>query len=131
MSLRLSVPYGINFSQEYTFYPDLAAPVNKPSGSLEDTDVLGGFLAAEYKIGSTAIIGAVGYERFQNDAWKQLGYKDDSSQRLALVAALHIDINNLFSLHPEFGWYDHGDDPKTGESQGKEWVLGVQFSYIF
>jgi hypothetical protein len=86
----------------------------------------------EYKIAaSTALIGAVGYERFQNDAWKQLGYQDDTSHRLALVAALHIDINSFFSLHPEFGWYDHGDDPLTGKSQGKEWMLGLQFSWIF
>lgn len=130
-SMRLSAHYGINFYQEYPFFPALAGPVNKPDGSLEDTEVLGGFFTMEYKLGKTALIGAVGYERFQNDAWKQLGYKDDTSQRLALVAALHIELNPFFSLHPEFGWYDYGDNPETGEAQGKEWMLGMQFSWIF
>ncbi len=130
-SIRLSAHYGINFYQEYPYFPALAGPVNKQNGSLEDTQTLGGFLTMEYKIGHTALIGAVGYERFQNDAWKQLGYKDDTNQRLALVAALHIDLNPFFSLHPEFGWYDHGDDPLTGKAQGKEWMLGLQFSWIF
>jgi hypothetical protein len=132
LSLRLSAHYGINFYQEYPFFPDIAAPVTKQGGDLEDTEILGGFFTVEYKIAaSTALIGAVGYERFQNDAWKQQGYEDDTSHRLALVAALHIDINSFFSLHPEFGWYDHGDDPLTGKSQGKEWMLGMQFSWIF
>lgn len=131
LSLRFSAHYGVNFYQEYPFYPELATPAQNTDGTLEDTDVLGGFFTVEYKIGCTALIGAVGYERFHNDIWQKLGYRDDTSHRLALVAALHIEINPFFSLHPEFGWYDYGDDPITGSAQGKEWLAGVQFSWIF
>jgi hypothetical protein len=131
LSLRLSAHYGVNFFQEYPFYPELTAPAQNTDGTLEDTDVLGGFFTVEYKIGCTALIGAVGYEQFHNDIWQKLGYQDDTSHRLALVAALHIEINPFFSLHPEFGWYDYGDDPITGNAQGKEWIAGLQFSWIF
>ncbi|KMY68860.1 hypothetical protein AAU61_04565 [Desulfocarbo indianensis] len=131
LGLKLQIHYGVNFYQEYPFYPALAAPVAKAGGSLEDTETLGGLFSLEYKIGNTMLIGAVGYERFENDAWKGLGFRDDSSQRLALVAALHIDLNPFFSLHPEVALYDHGDDPLTGESQGREWLAGAQFSWIF
>jgi hypothetical protein len=123
--------YGINIATEIPFYPANTGPI-MVGDKYYDTQTYGGFISAEYKIGAITLIGGVGYEDIQNDDWKnKLGYKDDSYQRLAYFVAVPYQINKFFGIHPEFSYYDHGDDPETGDDQGNEWMLGVQFRFIF
>lgn len=125
--------YGYNFYTEYPFYPAMTAPlVSASSGQIEDTKVYGGFLTFEYKMGNMTLALGGGYERFSNDKWKSwLGYKDDNQSRYAFFVSLPTNINKYFKIQPEFSYYNYGDNASDGKDAGKEWILGVQFSFVF
>ncbi len=116
----------------------MSIPVVKGNGKVEDTHQLGGFLALEYKL--TAALEATagfGIEKLNNDAWKTsvasggAGYKDDNYTRKAFFVALPYTVTKNFSLHPEFSYFDYGDNPKTNSDNGNEWLLGMQFRFVF
>ena len=123
--------YGINIATEIPFYPADTGPI-RVGNKIYDTQTMGGFISLEYKIGAITLIGGIGYEDIQNDDWKnKLGYKDDSYTRMAYFVAVPYQVNKFFGIHPEFSYYNHGDDPETGDDQGNEWMLGLQFRFIF
>jgi hypothetical protein len=132
LTLKFQGHYGANFAGEYPFYPAITGPsFSSDSGKLQDTFVLGGMLTAEYKVGAVTAIGGVGYESFSNDSWKRNGLSDDQVDRLAWFVAVPYQVNKFFGVHPEFSWYDYGDSLATGDDAGQEWMLGVQFRFIF
>jgi hypothetical protein len=123
--------YGINIATEIPFYPADTGPL-RAGNKYYDTQTYGGFLSAEFKVGALTLIGGIGYEYIQNDDWKdKAGYKDDNYTRLAYFVAVPYQVNKFFGIHPEFAYYDHGDSPETGDDQGNEWMLGMQFRFIF
>jgi hypothetical protein len=123
--------YGINIGGEFPFYPANSGPI-RVGNKIYDTQTIGGNISFEYKVGAITLIGGVGMEQFSNDDWKnKLGYKDDSYTRTAYFVAVPYQINKFFGIHPEFSYYNHGDNPETGDDQGNEWMLGVQFRFIF
>jgi hypothetical protein len=131
-TLKFQGHYGVNIATEIPFYPSLTGPVQKADGKYEDTTTLGGMIAVEYKVGALTVTGGFGYEKFQNDEWKDtLGYKNDDQVRKAYFVAVPYQVNKYFGIHPEFAYYDYGDDPSTGQDAGNEWMLGVQFRFIF
>ncbi|MCB2228872.1 MAG: hypothetical protein KQH53_19515 [Desulfarculaceae bacterium] len=127
--------YGMNFATEYPFY---SATWTKPyraeitSGEIEDTAILGGMLSGEYTIGKLMLIGGVGYENFSNDAWSgKNGFSKDENVRMSAFVATPYQFTKNFGIHPELAYYSYGDSPKTGEDLGNEWLLGVQFRFVF
>jgi hypothetical protein len=131
-TLKFQGHYGKNFNTEYPFYPVLSGPTaSNTSQNIQDTWNYGGMLSAEYKVGALTLIGGVGYERFQNDSWSRNGWKNDDFTRKAYFVAVPYQVNKYFGVHPEFSYYDYGDDPETGADAGNEWMLGVQFRFIF
>ena len=95
--------------------------------SVEDTTIWGGVLAGEYSIGKLMITGGVGYENFSNDAWT---VNDEITRWAGFIAAPYQFTKN-FGIHPELAYYKYGDNPNTGIDMGNEWLLGVQFRFVF
>lgn len=132
LTLKFQFHYGVNLYREIPYYPALSEPVMKQDGEFEDTTTIGGTLSAEYKIGKFTLIGGFGMERFANDEWQgSLGWKEEDTTRLAYFVAVPYQVNRYFGIHPEFSYYDYGDDPETGDDAGNEWMLGMQFRFIF
>ncbi len=130
-TLKAQLHYGVNFYDEFPFYPVQSAPVRKKGGDLEDTTVLGGYITAEQKVGRCLLIAGFGYERYENDAWRESGFKDDQTDTKAVFLAASYQVNPFFKVHPEFSWYDYGDSVVNGNDQGREWLLGLHFSFVF
>ncbi len=130
-TLKFQGHYGINIATEIPFYPANTGPITV-GNKIYDTTTYGGMLSAEFKVGAITLIGGVGYEYIQNDDWKnKLGYKDDNYTRKAFFVAVPYQVNKYFGIHPEFSYFDWGDSPETGHDQGNEWMLGIQFRFIF
>ncbi|MFH1057633.1 MAG: hypothetical protein V1797_03000 [Pseudomonadota bacterium] len=103
------------------------------AGRIEDTKQLGGFLALEYKITPMfEVTAGYGIEKLTNDSWKKdAGYKNDDYTRSAWFVALPITVTKNFSLHPEFNYFNYGDKIQNGQDFGNEWMLGLQFRFVF
>lgn len=114
------------------------SPFIGTNGKLEDTKMVGGFVALEYKLTQDwEATAGFGIEKLNNDAWKKsvasggAGYKDDEYYRKAYFVAFPYQITKNFAIHPEFGYYDYGDAPQTDKDAGNEWLLGLQFRFVF
>jgi len=128
-TLKFQGHYGQNFWGEIPFYTkDTTAPTVNASGEVEDTIIMGGVLAGEYTIGKIMITGGFGYENFQNDQWSVNG--DDTISRWGAFIAVPYQFTKNFGVHPEFSYYDY-DNNSNGTDAGNEWLLGVQFRFIF
>ncbi len=105
----------------------------RPDGSISDTRQVGGFLAVEWKLTARwEATAGLGLERLTNDAWKDSAhYPQDSYTRRAVFIAFPYQLTPNFTIHPELGLYDYGDDIRTGRAYGDEWLAGVQFRWIF
>jgi len=132
LTLKFQFHYGKNFGGEYPFYPLWSLPTySSNSQNIQDTFTYGGMLSAEYKIGAVTVIGGVGYEKFENDSWDRNGWARDDNDRKAYFVAVPYQVNKFFGVHPEFSYFDWGENPATGDDMGNEWMLGVQFRFIF
>ena len=105
----------------------------KADGAIEDTRNVGGFIALEYKLTpALEVTAGYGIEKLNNDAWKKdAGYKNDDYTRQAYFVALPYTITKNFAIHPEFNYFNYGDSVVTGKDNGNEWMLGVQFRFVF
>ena len=134
-TLKFQGHYGVNFATEYPFYSTTwARPYRSEitSGEVEDTTIFGGMLAGEYTMGKLMITGGVGYENASNDAWSgKNGFSKDETVRMSAFIAAPYQFTKNFGIHPEFAYYSHGDNPRTGEDMGNEWLLGLQFRFVF
>ncbi|MCF8047599.1 MAG: hypothetical protein K9L19_08665 [Desulfarculaceae bacterium] len=129
-TLKFQGHWGKNFFTEIPFYYSAAQPWTAPvlnGSNVEDTTIWGGVLAGEYKIGKIMITGGVGYENFSNDTWAT----NDEVTRLGAFIAVPYQFTKNFGIHPEFSYYKYGDNPNTGNDMGNEWLLGVQFRFVF
>lgn len=132
-TLKFQGHYGVNFATEYPFFPvALSSPYVKAGGGYDDTTIYGGVIAGEYKIGKVMLTAGFGGEQFSNDSWKSgNGYEKDENTRYGFFLAVPYQFTKNFGVHPEWSYYSHGDSPATGKDQGNEWLLGVQFRFIF
>ncbi len=116
----------------------LGMPYIKSNGKIEDTDQIGGQVTAEYKILPvwTAAAG-FGLERLNNDGWKQkvsnggAGYANDEYTRTGYFVALPYQVTKNFTVHPEFSYYNYGDNPVNNKDYGTEWLAGLQLQFVF
>ncbi|MFH2125417.1 MAG: porin [Pseudomonadota bacterium] len=126
-TLKFQGHWGKNFATEIPFYPtNWTSPVLNGS-NVEDTTIWGAVLAGEYSIGKLMITGGFGYENFSNDTW----LTEDEITRWGAFIAVPYQFTKNFGIHPEFSYYKYGDNPNTGEDMGNEWLLGVQFRFVF
>ncbi|RJX34369.1 MAG: hypothetical protein C4525_07310 [Desulfarculus sp.] len=136
-TLKFQGHYGINFGGEYPFYPTTTGGADtRPllvGSSVKDTTILGGMIAGEFTVGKLMITGGFGYERFQNDdGWVAAnGYSKDENVRWAAFIAFPYQVAKNLNIQPEFSYYNWGDAPATGSDLGTEWILGVQFHFVF
>lgn len=102
------------------------------NGKVEDTKVFGGFLAVEYNVTPKLMITAgAGAVQTSNDNWKKLGYRDDEYTRAAYFVAVPYKITDNFMIQPEFDYFDYGDSVASNNDAGNEWLLGLQFKFVF
>ncbi len=135
-TLKFQGHYGVNFAGEFApFYPfALTQPYRNgiTTGDIDDTTIYGGILAGEYQIGKVMVTGGVGYENFSNDAWSgKNGYSKDENVRMSAFIAVPYQFTKNFGVHPELSYFSYGDSPSTGKDMGNEWLLGVQFRFVF
>ena len=126
-TLKFQGHYGKNFATEIPFYPTTWTSPILSGSDVEDTIIWGGVLAGEYKIGKLMVTGGFGYENFSNDKWTN----DDNITRWGAFIAVPYQFTKNFGIHPEFSYYKYGDNPNTGSDMGNEWLLGVQFRFVF
>jgi hypothetical protein len=132
-TIKAGFHYGMNSAMgEWAVHSPFGLPVYKANGDIEDTTNYGGFIWAMYNMGAVKVLGGVGTEYWQNDEWKDsLGYEEDEFNRIGYFVAVPYQINKYFGLWPEFGYYDYGDSPVDDSDAGTEWLLGIQFRFIF
>lgn len=141
---KAEIHYGVNSEIEWNGVDGglRTLPRNTPfigtTGKIEDTKMVGGFVALEYMIiKNWEITVGAGMEKLTNDAWKKsvasggAGYKNDDYTRKAYFVALPYTVTKNFAIHPEFGYYDYGDNIVDNKDSGNEWLLGLQFRFVF
>jgi len=102
------------------------------AGKIKDGTNMGGFISLEYKVGALTPIIGYGIEKSEHDAWTHdNGYKDDGYTMHSYFVALQYVVAKHFTIHPEFAYFNYGDNPKDGKDWGNEWLLGVEFRFIF
>jgi len=102
------------------------------NGAVKDGTNMGGMITVEYKIGALTPMAGFGIEKSEHDAWTHAnGYKDDGYTMTSYFFALPYEVAKNFTIHPEFSYFNYGDSPKTGQDNGNEWMLGVEFRFIF
>ncbi len=145
-TIKFQGHYGINFQDEYPFYGarmqgatsggvtgvPLYGPILVVGSGVKDATIYGGYLAGEYKIGKVMLTAGIGMEHVQNDAWNTAnGFAKDNNTRTAFFVAAPYQVTKNFGVHPEWSYFKHGDSPATGNDQGNEWLLGIQFRFVF
>lgn len=126
-TLKFQGHYGKNFATEIPFYNTTWTGPVLSGSTVEDTIIWGGVLAGEYQIGKVMVTGGVGYEKWSNDTWTT----EDETTRWGAFIAVPYQFTKNFGIHPEFSYYKYGDNPNTGNDMGNEWLLGVQFRFVF
>ncbi|MCF8098567.1 MAG: hypothetical protein K9K65_12055 [Desulfarculaceae bacterium] len=126
-TLKFQGHYGKNFATEMPFYDTKWTKPVLNGSEVEDTIIYGGLLAGEYLIGKLMITGGFGYENWSNDTWTV----EDEITRWGAFVAVPYQFTKNFGIHPELAYYKYGDNPNTGDEMGNEWLLGVQFRFIF
>jgi len=107
-------------------------PAYDSKGKVQDTKETGGFLSFEYQIGQLELVAGYGMVKVENDLWKKSnGYAKEDNTRNAWFVAFPYQITKNFSIHPEFSYYNYGDLLTTGKEAGNEWLMGVQFRFVF
>ncbi|MCF8099384.1 MAG: hypothetical protein K9K65_16215 [Desulfarculaceae bacterium] len=126
-TLKFQGHWGKNFATEIPFYSTTWTGPVLSGSSVEDTTIWGAVLAGEYKIGKILLTGGMGYENWSNDTWTT----EDETTRWGAFIAVPYQFTKNFGIHPEFSYYKYGDNPNTGNELGNEWLLGVQFRFVF
>ena len=126
-TLKFQGHWGKNFATEIPFYNTTWTSPVLSGSSVEDTTIWGAILAGEYQIGKIMVTGGMGYENWSNDTWTT----EDETTRWGAFIAVPYQFTKNFGVHPEFSYYKYGDNPNTGNDMGNEWLLGVEFRFVF
>jgi len=95
------------------------------NGQIQNTDSWGGYV--DVTIGGDPFLVHVmgGYTKDDNDQY----VNNNSRWAVAVRGAWKVASN--FTLSPEVGYYDYGDNAFTNADQGNQWLAGVQFQFVF
>lgn len=118
--------YGQNFNNIVALHRDSVALWN--GLDVENTITYGGSIGATFKTGALTIGAGFGYVRNMNDLWD--GMTNDYTSRFAGFISARYQVSKNFYVHPEVSYWNYGDN-LDGTSAGNEWLLGVQFGFIF
>jgi hypothetical protein len=135
--VKVSGHYGQNVGTLYSAFYNLSyigqnasgAVQSKADGGVEDTTCWGGYFDVSFGGKPLAVHLIGGIQHVENDAW----ISEDSNTRYAAVVRVPYSITGNFSLSPEIGYYNFGDDvnTETNKDLGSEWMAGVQFQFVF
>lgn len=126
----------IEYSGELQTNPAVAPkilPLWVSSGKEYDSKETGGMIALEYQIGTMIVTGGYGQVKIENGCWAPSnGYKFNNYDRKAWFIALPFGVTKNFNVSPEFQYYMYGDNMTTNNKiMGNEWLLGLQFKFMF
>lgn len=96
-----------------------------PDNDIEDTDTYGLALVLGTQLPSMTLEAGVGYAVSENDLWAE----DD--EVMAYYAQARIPVMANATITPEIGFYDYNDDPATGNDDGDEFYVGLQWRVDF
>lgn len=104
------------------------AGLNASRTDVQNTTTYGGSLGGTFKTGALKVMAGIGYVRDTNDLWDAAA--NDYTSRMALFLGARYSITKNFYINPELSYWNYGDST-AGTSLGTEWLLGVQFGFIF
>jgi hypothetical protein len=128
--------YGQNSAPFIPFASSFHTPARElSSGSIKNTTDMGGFINLAYTVGAATPALYFGYDNAKNSDIFKGPTGDDYNNRMMLGGSVLIKIAEGFFIAPELSYYDYGKYPagvaNAGRDIGKEWMGGVQFSFIF
>lgn len=118
--------YGQNFNNIVALHRDSVAMWN--GMDVDNTITYGGSIGATFKTGDLTVGGGFGYVRNQNDLWENA--VNDYTSRYAAFLSARYQVSENFYVHPEVSYWNYGKNPADADL-GTEWLLGVQFGFIF
>jgi opacity protein-like surface antigen len=113
-----------------------ALPVAGDNGKIEDTTAWGVGLGLGYALTEQFTIQiAGGFDSLSNDGWG-LDDGNDSYTRWAIWLAAPYKLTSNLTIQPEVMYFDYGDAVGYGhtfddEDAGSEWLVGVNFQFLF
>ncbi|MBI4776026.1 MAG: hypothetical protein HY788_17935 [Deltaproteobacteria bacterium] len=136
--IDLSGHWGYNVGTLYSQYYNLSyggqnatgAVQVTPDGEVEDTLCWGGYFDASFGGNTIAVHLIAGVQHVENDVWEG----EDSNTRYGIAVRIPYSISGSFTLSPEVGYYNHGDDvnvQESGKDLGTDILAGVQFQFVF
>jgi hypothetical protein len=131
--------FGGNWSQNQAIfngaYNNVANPYSAPirgaDGTVKNGRNLAGFIDLAFKAGTFTPHLFFGYDYSNNtDAFKE---GNDYNARYAVGVAADWAVSPNFLIRPEFAYYNYGERPgdRLKPSLGTEWLLGMQFAFLF
>jgi len=126
VDLRWNVHYGQNLGDfGMVGREDAAMAQVDATGSIEDSDCMGGYVQGSVKVDSVKITAGVGYTQSENDV---LG--DDEDQQMSYFINGMIPLADTFFVVPEFSFYDMMEDA-MGADEPEVWCLGLKWQKDF
>lgn len=104
------------------------AGLNASMTDVENTTSYGGSIGATFTTGALKVMAGAGYVRNSNDLWS--GAVNDYTSRMAFILGARYSVTKNFYINPEVSYWHYGDST-AGTSLGTEWLLGVQFGFVF
>ena len=126
VNIRVHPYYGQNIQNlGYALLDDANAVAVDANGQIENTDCWGGYV--DVTIGGDPFVVHLmgGISVADND------FYTDSQERWFAGVRGAYKVGANFTISPEFGYYDYGDNQFGGADNGFDWVGGVQFQFIF
>ncbi len=136
---KVSAHFGDNVGNLYRTYYNAGYSGHNASpnvqidedGGTESTFCWGGYFDVSFGGKPLAVHLIGGIQHVENDLWEN----DDENTRYMLVARVPYSISGNFTLSPEIGWYNFGDDVNVTEGGqkdlGSDLLVGVQFQFVF
>lgn len=118
--------YGQNFNNIVALHRDSNPLWN--GMDVENTITYGGSVGATFKTGALTVGTGFGYVRNTNDLWD--GATNDYTSRYAAFLSARYQVTKNFYVHPELSYWNYGKSIADADL-GTEWLLGVQFGFIF
>lgn len=75
-----------------------------------------------------------GVTALKNSAWDVGGDSKDNYYRFGVYAALPYKLTSNFTIAPEIGYYNYGDEVANfdkSDKVGDEWLVGIHFQFLF
>jgi len=139
LTFKFQVHCGLNPENEYSGElhdnmfdtPKAIGLYSLSINSVINTSTISSAIALEYRTGGMMITAGYGSSLVGNNLWKTEKHLFEYSIRKSYFVAIPFQVHKNFTVSPEIQYYTYGVNPKTGEQMGNEWLIGMQFKFLF